>query len=205
MYTLTGVTKDYRKGRDTVHALSGVGLTIDDGEWLAIQGPTGHGKTTLLQLLGGLDRPTAGSVEFGGQDFAAMTEAKLTRVRARAIGFVFQTFNLIPTLSAAENVETALVPLRVPTAQRRARAAQALASVGLADRARHLPAELLRPTGNLDEGTRDEIIGLLERLWRDHGLTWVLVTHDSSLARRAQRTGVMTSGLLTVRPGSLTT
>ena len=228
MYTLTGVTKDYRKGRDTVHALSGVGLTIGDGEWLAIQGPTGHGKTTLLQLLGGLDRPTAGSVEFGGQDFAAMTEAQLTRVRARAIGFVFQTFNLIPTLSAAENVETALVPLRVPTARRRARAAQALASVGLADRARHLPAELSggqqqrvaiaralvkeprvlladEPTGNLDEGTRDEIIGLLERLWRDRGLTWVLVTHDSSLARRAQRTGVMTSGQLTVRPGSLTT
>ena len=205
MYTLTGVTKDYRKGRDTVHALSGVGLTIGDGEWLAIQGPTGHGKTTLLQLLGGLDRPTAGSIEFGGQDLAAMTEAQLTRVRARAIGFVFQTFNLIPTLSAAENVETALVPLRVPAAQRRAQAAQALASVGLADRARHLPAELLRPTGNLDEGTRDEIIGLLERLWRDRGLTWVLVTHDSSLARRAQRTGLMTSGLLTVRPGSLTT
>ena len=228
MYTLTGVTKDYRKGRDTVHALSGVGLTIDDGEWLAIQGPTGHGKTTLLQLLGGLDRPTAGSIEFGGQDFAAMTEAQLTRVRARAIGFVFQTFNLIPTLSAAENVETALVPLRVPTAQRRARAAQALASVGLADRARHLPAELSggqqqrvaiaralvkeprvlladEPTGNLDEGTRDEIIGLLERQWRDRGLTWVLVTHDSSLARRAQRTGIMTSGLLAVRPGSLTT
>ena len=228
MYTLTRVTKDYRKGRDTVHALSGVGLTIDDGEWLAIQGPTGHGKTTLLQLLGGLDRPTAGSIEFAGQDFAAMTEAQLTSVRARAIGFVFQTFNLIPTLSAAENVETALVPLRVPTAQRRARAAQALASVGLADRARHLPAELSggqqqrvaiaralvkeprvlladEPTGNLDEGTRDEIIGLLERLWRDRGLTWVLVTHDSSLARRAQRTGVMTSGLLTVRPGSLTT
>ena len=228
MYTLTGVTKDYRKGRDTVHALSGVGLTIGDGEWLAIQGPTGQGKTTLLQLLGGLDRPTAGSIEFGGQDLAAMTEAQLTRVRGRAIGFVFQTFNLIPTLSAAENVETALVPLRVPTAQRRARAAQALASVGLADRARHLPAELSggqqqrvaiaralvkepkvlladEPTGNLDEDTRDEIIGLLERLWRDRGLTWVLVTHDSSLARRAQRTGVMTSGLLTVRPGSLTT
>ena len=75
MYTLTGVTKDYRKGRDMVHALNGVGLTIGDGEWLAIQGPTGHGKTTLLQLLGGLDRPTAGSIEFGGQDFAAMTEA----------------------------------------------------------------------------------------------------------------------------------
>jgi putative ABC transport system ATP-binding protein len=228
MYTLTGVTKDYRKGRDMVHALNGVGLTIGDGEWLAIQGPTGHGKTTLLQLLGGLDRPTAGSIEFGGQDFAAMTEAQLTRVRARAIGFVFQTFDLIPTLSAAENVETALVPLRVPTAQRRARAAQALASVGLADRARHLPAELSggqqqrvaiaralvkepkvlladEPTGNLDEDTRDEIIGLLERLWRDHGLTWVLVTHDSSLARRAQRTGIMTGGLLTIRPGSPTT
>ena len=113
MYELSGVTKDYKKGRATVHALAGVDLRISDGEWLAIQGPTGHGKTTLLQILGGLDRPTAGVVDFDGQNLAAMRESQVTRVRAHSIGFIFQTFNLIPTLSAQENVETALVPLGV--------------------------------------------------------------------------------------------
>jgi putative ABC transport system ATP-binding protein len=224
MYTLTGVTRNYPKGRDVVPALRGVDLTIEDGEWLAIQGPTGHGKTTLLQLLGGLDRPSAGTVDLGGQDLGSMPEGRLTRFRARAIGFIFQTFNLIPTLSAAENVETALVPLGVAAAQRRMRAADALASVGLADRARHLPGELSggqqqrvaiaralvkepevlladEPTGNLDEDTRDEIIAVLEQTWRDRGLTLVIVTHDSSVARRAQRTGLMDHGQLAIRPG----
>jgi putative ABC transport system ATP-binding protein len=225
MYKLTGVTKDYPKGRGVVHALQGVDLAIEDGEWLAIQGPTGHGKTTLLQMLGGLDRPTAGSIEFGdhsGKDLARLREAEVTRVRAQSIGFVFQTFNLVPTLSAQENVEAALVPLGVPTARRRERAAQALADVGLADRAKHLPSELSggqqqrvaiaralvkqpkvvladEPTGNLDEDTRDEIIGLLERMWRDHQLTLVLVTHDSTIARRAQRLGVMQNGKLAIK------
>jgi putative ABC transport system ATP-binding protein len=225
MYKLTGVNKDYPKGRGVVHALRGVDLAIEDGEWLAIQGPTGHGKTTLLQMLGGLDRPTAGSVEFGdhsGKDLAKLREAEVTRVRAQSIGFIFQTFNLVPTLSAQENVEAALVPLRVPTAKRREQAARALADVGLADRAKHLPSELSggqqqrvaiaralvkepkvvladEPTGNLDEGTRDEIIGLLERLWRDHHLTLVLVTHDSGVARRAQRLGIMQNGKLAIK------
>ena len=124
MYELSGVTKDYKKGRATVAALAGVDLRISDGEWLAIQGPTGHGKTTLLQILGGLDRPTAGVVDFDGQNLAAMRESQVTRVRAHSIGFIFQTFNLIPTLSAQENVETALVPLGVgsgPSARRRRR------------------------------------------------------------------------------------
>jgi putative ABC transport system ATP-binding protein len=224
MYTLTGVTKNYPKGRDLVPALRGVDLTIEDGEWLAIQGPTGHGKTTLLQLLGGLDRPSAGTVHLGEQDLGTMPERRLTTLRARAIGFIFQTFNLIPTLSAAENVQTALVPLGVATAKRRIRAAHALASVGLADRAGHLPAELSggqqqrvaiaralvkepevlladEPTGNLDEDTRDEIIAVLEQTWRDRGLTLVIVTHDSSVARRAQRTGLMNHGQLAIRPG----
>src|SRR5205809_8058000 len=111
MYELSGVTKDTKKGRATVHALVGVDLRISGGEWLAIQGPTGHGKSTLLQILGGLDRPTSGTVEFDGVDLARLPEAKVTRERARSIGFVFQTFNLIPTLSAAEHVEVALVPL----------------------------------------------------------------------------------------------
>jgi putative ABC transport system ATP-binding protein len=217
MYKLTGVTKDYPKGREVVHALRGVDLVISDGEWLAIQGPTGHGKTTLLQMLGGLDRPTSGSILLGGDDLAQLREAAVTRVRAASIGFIFQTFNLVPTLSAQENVETALVPLRTAPGERRARAARALADVGLADRADHLPSELSggqqqrvaiaralvkeprvlladEPTGNLDEDTRDDIISLLEGLWRDKRLTMVLVTHDSAVAGRAPRLGLMRNG-----------
>jgi putative ABC transport system ATP-binding protein len=222
MYQLSGVTKNYQKGRSTVAALAGVDVRIEDGEWLAIQGPTGHGKTTLLQILGGLDRPTSGVVEFNGRDLAAMRESQVNQVRATSIGFIFQTFNLIPTLNAQENVEAALVPLRVGAAERRAQAARALADVGLADRARHLPSELSggqqqrvaiaralvkepsvlladEPTGNLDENTRDEIIGLLEKLWRSRGLTLILVTHDSPVARRAQRIGLMRHGQLSIR------
>src|SRR5580692_9634809 len=142
MYQLTDVKKDYHKGRTTVQALQGVNLEIGDGEWLAIQGPTGHGKSTLLQMLGGLDRPSSGIIDFNGTDLAQMRENQVTRFRAESVGFIFQTFNLVPTLSAQENVEAALVPLRVGTASRRARAAQALADVGLSDRARHLPSEL---------------------------------------------------------------
>ncbi len=222
MYRLSGVTKTYKKGRDGVQALRGVDLTIQDREWLAIQGPTGHGKSTLLQILGGLDRPTSGSVVFDGQDLAAMRENRVTKIRAALIGFIFQTFNLIPTLSAQENVEAALVPLRIHPAQRRSRAAESLTQLGLGDRLRHLPSELSggqqqrvaiaralvkeptvlladEPTGNLDEGTRDEIITLLEKLWRELGLTLILVTHDSSVARRAQRTGLMQDGRLSVQ------
>ena len=224
MYQLTGVTKDYEKGRGVVRALAGVDLTIGAGEWLAIQGPTGHGKSTLLQMLGGLDRPTAGQIVFGspGEDLARLREAQLTGVRARSIGFIFQTFNLIPTLSAQENVEAALVPLRVHADERRRRAEAALAGVGLADRAQHLPSELSggqqqrvaiaralvkepmvlladEPTGNLDETTRDEIISVLEALWREQQLTMVLVTHDSTVARRAERIAVMRNGRLSIK------
>ena len=221
MYQLTGVTKTYKKGRGTVEALRGVDLTISGTEWLAIQGPTGQGKSTLLQILGGLDRPTSGRVVLDGRDLAALPERRVTRVRATSIGFIFQTFNLIPTLSAQENVETALVPQRIHAAQRRALAAQSLADVGLGDRLRHLPSELSggqqqrvaiaralvkkpavlladEPTGNLDEGTRDEIIALLEKLWQDLGLTLILVTHDTSVARRAQRVGLMRDGRLSI-------
>src|SRR5260370_13081729 len=127
MYKLTGVTKNYQKGRTTVAALRGVDQVIEDGEWLAIQGPTGHGKSTLLQVLGGLDQPTSGVVDFDGHDIAAMRESQVTRVRATSIGSIFQTFNLVPTLSAQENVEAALVPLGVAASERRARAANALA------------------------------------------------------------------------------
>ena len=221
MYTVTGVTKTYGKGHGVVTALNGVDAVIEDGEWLAIQGPTGHGKSTLLQLLGGLDRPSSGRIELDGLDLAAARETRITRVRARSIGFIFQTFNLIPTLSAQENVETALVPMHIPAAARRARAVDSLKQVGLGDRLRHLPSELSggqqqrvaiaralvkepsvlladEPTGNLDEGTRDEIITLLEKLWHDLELTMVLVTHDTPVARRAQRTGLMRNGLVSV-------
>ncbi len=222
MYKLTNVTKDYPKGRETVRALRGVNVEIPDGEWLSIQGPTGHGKSTLLQILGGLDRPSSGIVDFDGRDLAQLREAEVTRVRATSIGFVFQTFNLIPTLSAQENVEAALVPLHVPAAARRQRAAVALDAVGLGDRLRHVPGELSggqqqrvaiaralvkepkvlladEPTGNLDEDTRDEIIGLLETMWRERGLTMMLVTHDSTVARRAQRIGGMKNGRLSFK------
>ncbi|MGH3191318.1 MAG: ATP-binding cassette domain-containing protein, partial [Streptosporangiaceae bacterium] len=140
MYTLTGVTKTYPKRGGTVIAVRDVDLTIADGEWLAVQGRTGSGKTTLLQLLGAMLSPDRGAVSLGGQDLARLPEPRLAGVRAATIGFVFQTFNLIPTLSAQENVEAALVPRRHLTgAQRRARALAALDSVGLADRAHHLP------------------------------------------------------------------
>jgi putative ABC transport system ATP-binding protein len=219
VYQLTGISKEYRKGGAIVEAIRPMDARIADGEWLAIQGPTGHGKTTLLQLLGGLDRPTHGTVEFDGQNLTRMSGAKLTEFRAQQIGFVFQMFNLIPTLNALENVETALVPLRLKGPERRAQSMRALDQVGLADRAYHLPTELSggqqqrvaiaralvkeprvlladEPTGNLDEDTRDEIISLLEDSWRDRGLTLIVVTHDSTVAGRAQRRGVMRNGRL---------
>ncbi|MFC7879831.1 ABC transporter ATP-binding protein [Isoptericola sp. NPDC057391] len=209
MYQLEKLTKTYT-GKRTVHALVDVTLQIGDGELVAIQGPTGGGKSTLLQMLGGLDRPTSGSVRLAGEDLASLDDRGLTRARARQLGFVFQHFNLIPTLTAAENVETALVPAEVERAERARRAREALAQVGLDDRADHLPGELSggqqqrvaiaralvknptvlladEPTGNLDEATRDEIVELLEGLWKEQGLTVVMVTHDSVVARRAQR------------------
>jgi putative ABC transport system ATP-binding protein len=222
VYHLAGVSKIYRKGGREIPAVIDLDLDIKPGEWLAVQGKTGHGKTTLLQLLGGLDRPTKGRVEFAGTDLAIAAESRVRRVRASSFGFIFQTFNLIPTLTAAENAEAALIPLGISHANRRERVEVALDSVGLADRAQHLPAELSggqqqraaiaralvkeprvlladEPTGNLDEDTRDEIIALLETLWRERGLTLILVTHDSAVARRAQRIGLMRNGRLTVR------
>lgn len=225
MYVLTEVTRLYHKGRHTVPAVRDVSLHISDGDWLAIQGRTGHGKTTLLQRLGGLDRPTSGTIEFDGKDITRLRESGVTELRAQSIGFIFRTFNLVQTLSAADNVEAALIPLHMRAAERRSRTAAALESVGLTDRARHLPSELSggqqqrvaiaralvkepkvlladEPTGNLDEVTRDEIMALLEKLWRELGLTLVLVTHETSIARRAQRIAVMSKGRLAIRPSA---
>ncbi|MBE1874657.1 ABC transporter ATP-binding protein [Myceligenerans pegani] len=210
MYQIEKLTKTYTQGKRTVHALRDVSLRIEDGELLSVQGPTGGGKSTLLQALGGLDRPTSGSVVLDGKDLATMNDAGLTRVRAETVGFVFQNFNLIPTLTAQENVETALVPAGMTKEERARRALDALESVGLGERADHLPDELSggqqqrvaiaralvknptvlladEPTGNLDEDTRDEIIDLLEGLWKEQGLTLVMVTHDSAVAARTPR------------------
>jgi putative ABC transport system ATP-binding protein len=222
MYELRGVTKRYTRGKETIDALAGVDLTIADGDRLVIQGPTGGGKSTLLQMLGGLDRPTTGSVELDGTDMAKLSEAKLTKVRSENIGFVFQSFNLIPTLTAQENVETALVPLGVKVKERRQRAADALESVGLAERLGHLPAELSggqqqrvaiaralvkqpkvlladEPTGNLDESMRDEIMEVLEAMWKEHGLTFIMVTHDSAIAKKAPRLATIRKGKIAVK------
>jgi putative ABC transport system ATP-binding protein len=222
LYRLAGVSKIYRKNGREIPAVRDLDLEIRAGEWLAVQGKTGHGKSTLLQLLGGLDRPSQGQLEFAGDDLASAAEAKVRKVRAASFGFIFQSFNLVPTLTAAENVEAALVPLGARHTERRDRTQAALDSVGLGDRAQHLPGELSggqqqrvaiaralvkdpavlladEPTGNLDEDTRDEIITLLDTLWRERGLTLILVTHDSAIARRAQRIGVMAKGRLSIR------
>jgi putative ABC transport system ATP-binding protein len=208
MYELTDVTKRYGRGSDHVDALRGVDLSIDDGAFLAIQGPTGQGKSTLLQLLGGLDRQTGGTVVFDGRELGAMSERALGELRARAFGFIFQSFNLIPTLTAGENVETALVPLGVRGDERRRRAAATLEEVGLGHRAGHLPGELSggeqqraaiaraivkdprviladEPTGNLDQDMRDEVVAVLQNLWADRGVTLIMVTHDDQVAERA--------------------
>ena len=219
VYELTAVFKQFRRGNQTIKAVSQLDLTVADGEWLAVRGRTGHGKSTLLNLLGGLDRPSSGRVLLDGWDLARLGDSALTRVRATTIGFVFQTFNLVPTLSAAENVEAALIPLRGGVSSRRQRVAGALDAVGLSDRAHHLPSQLSggqqqrvaiaralvkeptvlladEPTGNLDTDTRDEIVGLLEKLWRERGLTLILVSHDSEVTHRAQRVAVMDRGHL---------
>src|SRR6185312_1490340 len=224
MYEISGLTKIYQgKGKnEKVHALQGVDVVIPDNDMLAIQGPTGHGKSTLLQLLGGLDRPTGGSLKFDGQEMAKMGEMSLTKLRAQNFGYIFQGFNLIPTLTAQENVETALVPLGLSKAERRERAAKALTDVGLGERLGHLQTELSggqqqrvaiaralvkepkviladEPTGNLDEETRDDIFGLLENLWADRGLTVIMVTHDSVLAKRVPRLAQIKHGKLTIK------
>jgi putative ABC transport system ATP-binding protein len=217
MYKLKGVTKIYQKDRRKIYALRDVNLTIADGEWLAIQGRTGHGKSTLLQMLGALDRPTSGTVELHGSDLSKLGTVEAARVRSNTLGFIFQTFNLIPTLTAQENVEAGLVPLGLSDSERRRRASVTLDAMGLSDRLRHFPTELSggqqqrvaiaralakepsvlladEPTGNLDADTRDELVDFLAELWRERGLTMIFVTHDRAIARRAQRAAVIDRG-----------
>ena len=219
LYELRGVARMFQRGGTLIRAVDGVDLTIDHGEIVAIEGPSGSGKTTLLQLLGTLDRPSAGQVLFEGRDVNTLGDRDLADIRLRALGFVFQTFNLIPTLTALENVEAKLAPAGVADADLRARSLALLGEVGLRDRADHLPGQLSggeqqrvaiaralateprvvladEPTGNLDSETGAEIVDLLCRLSQEHGQTIVLVTHDSDVAARAQRVLRMQDGRL---------
>jgi putative ABC transport system ATP-binding protein len=219
VYELKAATKHYRRGPQTIRAVDGVDLTIGEGEFVVVAGPSGSGKSTLLQLLGGLDRPTSGQIFFKGQDLARLPDRRLARLRLRAFGFVFQDFNLIPTLTAQENVEVALAPTGIGGGRRRERARALLERVGLGDRAGHLPAELSggeeqrvaiaralanspqviladEPTGNLDSSTGEQIVDLLSELSRENGQTVVLVTHDRDIAARAPRVIRMRDGAI---------
>jgi putative ABC transport system ATP-binding protein len=219
LYELRHVTKHYGDGANRVAAVDGIDLTIARGEFAAIVGPSGSGKTTMLQLLGAIDRPTDGEVLFEGQRIEGMTDGDLAELRRNTLGFIFQQFNLIPTLTARDNVEVALAPTGLAGAERQRRAEELLERVGLGQRTGHVPSQLSggeqqrvaiaralsneprvvladEPTGNLDTATGNEVIGLLETLWREHGLTVILVTHDDGIAARASRVLRMRDGRL---------
>jgi putative ABC transport system ATP-binding protein len=210
LYSLRDATKTYGSGSVVVRALDGIDLEIRDGEFVVIVGPSGSGKSTMLQLLGALDRPSGGAIEFEGQDLARLGDKQLAELRLKTLGFVFQQFNLIPTLTAQENVELAMAPLGLRTGERQERAREVLDRVHLGDRADHLPSQLSggeqqrvaiaralankpdvlladEPTGNLDSKTGATILELLRELWIETGLTIVLITHDPSIAERAPR------------------
>jgi putative ABC transport system ATP-binding protein len=222
LYSLDGVAKFFQRGPTTVRALDGVDLEIEAGEFVTLEGPSGSGKTTLLQLLGALDRPSAGHVLFEGSDLAALPDRELALLRLRSFGFVFQQFNLIPTLTAVENVEAKLAPTGVGDPELRNRALAFLDEVGLAGRAIHLPAHMSggeqqrvaiaralsveprvvladEPTGNLDSTTGGEIIELLANMAAEHGATVIVATHDVGLAERAPRRISMRDGRLAAR------
>jgi putative ABC transport system ATP-binding protein len=217
MYELRGVTKAFSQGSLKINAVDGVDLTIDEREFVVIAGPSGSGKTTLLQLLGALDRPTAGNVLFEDRDLSELGDRELAGLRLQAFGFVFQQFNLIPTLTAAQNVEVALAPRGGGETKR------LLDSVGLGRRADHLPSQLSggeqqrvaiaralaneprvlladEPTGNLDSETGAEIVELLRSLSDERGQTVVLVTHDPGIAAKAPRVVRMRDGRIAGEP-----
>jgi len=219
MIALREVHKVYRQGANDVAALAGVSLDVADGEFVSIMGPSGSGKSTLLHLMGGLDQPTGGDVRIGDASIARMTDDEVTIFRRRKIGFVFQFFNLLPTLSAEENVALPLALDRRPTKEIRPRVQAALQQVGLAARAHHRPDELSggemqrvaiaralvidpililadEPTGNLDTKTGEQILALLRDANRARGATVVLVTHDARAAAYGSRLVTLKDGLV---------
>jgi putative ABC transport system ATP-binding protein len=207
---LKEITKDYMLGKTVVHALRGLDLRINEGETVAIMGPSGSGKSTLMHILGVLDSPSKGSAFFAGRDLGRLAEHQLVSLRGKKIGFVFQTFNLIPTLSAQQNVELPMIFQGTRKAVRTKRARDLLSMVGLADRVRHKPNELSggerqrvavaralandpaiiladEPTGNLDTESGKPVLDMLKRLNRDEGKTVIIVTHDPDAAAIADR------------------
>jgi putative ABC transport system ATP-binding protein len=225
-----GLGKTYRRGGEEIHVLQGLNLDVDAGDFVAFMGPSGSGKTTLLNLLGGLDVPSAGSVIVAGDEITHMSARKLTTWRARHVGFVFQMYNLIPVLTAFQNVELPLLLTGLSKAERRRHVETALAVVGLGDRMHHYPRQLSggqeqrvgiaraivadptfllcdEPTGDLDRKSADEVLDLLDRLVRDHGKTALMVTHDPLAAERARivlhlEKGVLVEAVSAGRPQS---
>jgi len=219
LYDVQDAKRFFQRGPAIIEAVGGVDLQIEAGEVVALEGPSGSGKTTLLQLLGALDRPSSGAVLFEGRDLATLGDGELADLRLKAFGFVFQQFNLIPTLTALENVESKLAPVGVPRDELRDRSLALLDEVGLAGRASHLPSHLSggeqqrvaiaralvagprviladEPTGNLDTQTGSDVIDLLTGLATSHGVTVVVATHDAELAARAPRRLAMRDGRL---------
>ena len=213
------VSKEYQRGGETIHVLDHITLTIERGEFVALMGPSGSGKTTLLNIIAGLDRPDSGAVYIQGQKTSALNESALTKWRAQNIGFIFQFYNLIPVLSALENVALPLGLQPLTAAQRDQRAKAALELVGLDDRLDHLPAELSggqeqrvaiaralvtnpgllvadEPTGDLDRQSAQSVVDLFQRLNRDEGKTIVMVTHDHVTAAAASRIVQLDKGKL---------
>ena len=212
------LTREYQMGAETVYALRGVDITIRRNEYLAVMGPSGSGKSTLMNLIGCLDSPTAGEYWLNGAEVSDMPDDELARVRNREIGFVFQTFNLLPRASSLHNVELPLIYAGVPGKERRVRAAEALQRVGLGDRMKHKPNELSggqrqrvaiaralvndpsilladEPTGNLDSSTSAEIMNVFDEL-QAQGQTIVMVTHERDIAARASREVTLLDGLV---------
>jgi putative ABC transport system ATP-binding protein len=204
-----GLDKRYQRGSEEVHVLQGLNLGVEAGDFVAFMGPSGSGKTTLLNLLGGLDLPSAGSITVAGDEITRMSARKLTAWRARHVGFVFQMYNLIPVLTAFQNVELPLLLTGLSRAERRRHVETALAVVGLGDRMHHYPRQLSggqeqrvgiaraivpdptfllcdEPTGDLDRKSADEILDLLDRLVREYGKTVLMVTHDPLAAAHAR-------------------